>query len=485
MFGRQERLEVPPAHREWGSRYWPGLLVLLLCALTVILGYWIIQAYPVIYWYDPYMRLAHRDQLIVGRWLPGVQAVIVVLGRLTPDLSALRLALAAVAAGAVLAAYLLAARLFNQGAGLSAAALLASNTMFVGLATVPYPEVLFIALVLLALFFLDEPPTPRRRLAGALCLNLACLTRYEGWLLAAVMIGSSILGPLRAKDWGTAAKTAATFGLAPAGWIALGALLVEPRESAILPRLTLDHWWRFAAQFLDLLNWQAGLGILLLGLAGLVGAGWGSPKRATHRRIAAFLGLDVLVIGLLQPWQFGNLRQTFVVLVFLIVYAAYALERLAGGLLGMGRLRRVSLAGVVGLAAWLSWQDALAFVAGAASEPDIRAPAAVGRWLKTQALGEARVLVLADHAAQPYVIAVYSGLPLDRVADLGQACPATVERELRSAPAVYVAAVHRDTAALSPAAAALVEKLEAGPLPPPAMSVDWARVWVLKSGMGP
>ncbi|MGQ0604910.1 MAG: hypothetical protein ACT4QE_24790, partial [Anaerolineales bacterium] len=274
------------------------LLAILPCLITLFLDYWVIQTYPTIYWYDPYIRLAYRDQIIVGRWLPGVQAVIVVVGKLTTDLAAIRMALALIAASAVFAAYLLAAKLCNWSPGLSAAALLASNTMFVGLSTVPYPEVLFIGLVLLTLYLLDEPKTPTRHILGAVCLNLACLTRYEGWLLAVVLIGSSIVEPLRTKDWRAIVKTAALFGLAPLGWIAFGGLVIESNESAILTRLTLDHWLAFAAQYFDLLKWQAGLGVVLLGMVGVVGAVWMSVKRTTHLWIVAFLGLDLLLIGL-------------------------------------------------------------------------------------------------------------------------------------------------------------------------------------------
>ncbi len=463
----------------------PELLIALLCAMTLLLDGWIVQTYPIIYWYDPYMRLAHREQILVGRWLPALQTVIVVVGKLTTDLTAIRMALAVVAAGAVWAIYLLAARLFSPSAGLIAAALLASNIMFVALSTAPYPEVLFVGLVFLSFYFLDEPRTAARYTAGAVCVNLACLTRYEGWLLAAVLIGSSLVESVRAKDWRAMITTTALLGLAPFGWTLLGALTIEPHETEILSRLTFDHWLAFAAQYLDLLKWQAGLGVVLLGVAGLIGAGWMSSKRTTHLQIVVFLVLDLLLIGLLQPWQFGNLRQTFVAIVFLILYAAFALERLVFGWLGRGALRPVSLVVVVCLMVLFFLPRAPAFVAGAASEPDFRAPALVGRWLKTQALDEARVLVLADHAAQPYVIATYSGLPLENIIDLAKVDSPTVKQKLESARVIYVAAVYKNKAGLSPSALELLNELEAGHILAHPVLVDSARVWILESNSWP
>jgi hypothetical protein len=210
-----------------------------------------------------------------------------------------------------------------------------------------------------------------------------------------------------------------------------------------------------------------------------------SPKRTTFLRITAFLGLDLLLIGLLQPWQVGNLRQTFVVMVFLILYGAFALEHVVFGWLGKGILQHIGLVVVVGLMVVFSLHNALTFVANAAREPDFYPPALVGRWLKAQASDGARVLALADNAAQPYVVAVYSGLGLENVIDLAQSDSLTVQQQLKSAQVVYVAAVYKNRAELSPTALALLNELEAGRIPAQVVSIDSARVWTLKSDRWP
>lgn len=476
-------MSVSPIAWRRGSR--AGWLVALLCAITLGLDYWIIQTYPTIYWYDPYMRLAHRDELFVGRWLPALQGLIVFISQLTTDLLAIRMALAGVAAGTVWAMYLWATRLFNATTGLIAATFLASNLMFVGLSTVPYPEVLFIGLAFLTLYFLDEPRTTGRYYAGVVCLNLACLTRYEGWLLAAVLIGTALVHDLRAKAWRAAVTTTALFSFVPLVWASLGRFVIEPQEAQILTRLTVDYWLAFTAQYLDLLQWQAGWGVIVLGLAGWLWSGWRLPKRKMHWLIAAFLVLDWLLIGGLHSWSFGNLRQPFMLMVFLVLYAAFALERLVFAYLRGTRFWRVGLVGVVALMGWLSVWNAVTFVANAANEPDFRASAWAGRWLKTQALDDAQVVLLSDHLAQPYMLATYSGLGLQNVINLTQTDWPTARQQLKTARVVYVVAVYTDIAKLSPAALSLLNDLEANRINAQWVAADSARIWILNSNAVP
>src|SRR4051812_24585532 len=116
-----------------GRRSWHGAgdvvapFALALGSLVFALA--LVRAHPTMYWYDAYGRVAFRDHLILGRWLPMLQLVVYAVGKVTHSLPALRLVLAAIGALTVAAAYSFAARLFNRTTGVVFAALLATNPL--------------------------------------------------------------------------------------------------------------------------------------------------------------------------------------------------------------------------------------------------------------------------------------------------------------------------------------------------------------------
>ena len=50
----------------------------------------LIYLYPSVYWYDAHVRLGLRDQILLGHWLPLLQAVIVFISNISLDLVVLR-----------------------------------------------------------------------------------------------------------------------------------------------------------------------------------------------------------------------------------------------------------------------------------------------------------------------------------------------------------------------------------------------------------
>jgi len=107
--------------------------------------------FPAVYWYDAYIRLALRDQILLGHWLPLIQILIVLVSKFTDDLLVLRTLLAVMAGCVLLYTFIFARHIFSSWTAFIATILLATNLMFVALATVPYPEILFIGLLLLSL----------------------------------------------------------------------------------------------------------------------------------------------------------------------------------------------------------------------------------------------------------------------------------------------------------------------------------------------
>ncbi len=493
-----------------------SVLAYLLCLAALAFDLWLIHTYPVIYWYDSYFRLADLDRIMIGRWLPGIQGLIFLAAKITHNLAVIRSLLALAATCVIASAYRLAARWFSPMTGLVAAALLATNLMFVALALVPYPDVLFVGFTLLALVYLDEPPASRRRYLGALMVNLACLTRYEGWLLSLVLIGESVVGPLRARNWGGAAgrggRAALLYGLAPLGWIVFGVpagapyailsrlnaivafetgLFNQPLAAQLRANLNGPELLKFAAQYGRLLVSQARPEILGLGIVGLLAAYRVSAKRRVYWRVLAFLCLDVLLAALLRGWNYGNLRQTFVVLVFLILYAAFGLEQSSRLLFrwlatlakspGLARRQGWALGGAATLVAAASAGAAVSFVAGASHQPDFYLPAQAGTWLKGRLAPDSWVFPLTDEVVQPQVFAVYAGLPLDRILVEDHFDRQAAEARLKSAGWVYVIELEKSRAGLSPDEQVLLGNLEAGRIAAQRVTGGPTRAWRLSA----
>ncbi len=213
-----------------------GLLV-----FTLALDYWIIQQFPVVYWNDAFIRLAMRDELLVGRWLPLLQLAILVTSIASRSLAIVRIALSLFAVMAVWAMHRFAGRLFDPVTGLVAASLLASQTMFIALSTVPYQEVLFIALILLAFSKPDDRQPKKPPWQAVIPIGLAGVTRYEAWLFVPVFLmrffprhrrqqGSRV----QAMDAGAAAIVLAIF---PLLWIMIGPFDVGETELEVVARI--------------------------------------------------------------------------------------------------------------------------------------------------------------------------------------------------------------------------------------------------------
>jgi hypothetical protein len=460
--------------------------------------------YPAVYWYDPHDRLALRDQILLGRWLPLTQLLIYLVSRVTLNLLVLRGVLAGIGALTVLAMFGLARGAFGRLPALIAAGLLASNLMFAALAIVPYPDVLFLGLMLTALHYLHQPSTPHRSTLGMLALNLACLTRYEGWMLAAIIIlETSIVGfktlPFTAAI-SRAAKSVAVVSVAPVAWLALGVnttggLLTRLGEvigfeqdragtNPFLPTIDPGYLHDFALNFYHLLSWQCGLAIVLAGLAGWLVAIRTSARRL-HVQLAAFVLMDWLLLALWRPWDLSNLRQAFLIQSFLILYAGYGLVHLAQLLLNWLRELTGSalwptgpswLAGVI--AVWMmvaALPQAVQFVAQA-QQPDFVIPQQIAAWLAPRAGPDDAIWVLSNDVFPAYALAAYSGRSYDAILDHRYDLQ-TIQAHLSSAKQVYVVSFLSSSAPLSPDELRLLSGLGGGQLAAQRFNVASAPIW--------
>lgn len=489
----QSRLDIPQIAISGST-----VGIVALAAGSLALSLWLIATYPIVYWYDSTVRLAFPDQVLVGRWLPVLQAVIVVVFSVTGSLFALRAVLAVISAGVVVALYGLTAEMFSPAIGLIAAAFLASNVMFVALATVPYQEVLFVFWVLMGLHLLqaEDQEASRNRYLAAGCINLACLTRYEGWLVVGILAAERGMRRLRRAQWQGAimdsARTGLVFGIAPLIWLLWGTTEVYSHETAVITYFDWTYLYQFFAEYVSFLLWQGRREVVLLGVVGTVWVLGTREWTVTQRRLWAFILLDLVLLVLLDPFSPGNLRQSFLVYVCLLPFAAVGLERLVSNAASVlhswldvtraNLVRRIALAAITIAIAGVSVTGAVRFVRIAAHEADFHTPYVVGEWMKTAVPPEARVLTLTDNQIQPYALSVYAGLPLDSIVsatDLTFEDSEAVHGELRDRNVSHVATLYADAQNMSQRALTVERLLEREEIPADERSLGSARVWIL------
>jgi hypothetical protein len=147
----------------------------------------LIQFFPTVYSWDAFTRILDPTRLLVRHWMPIPQIPIFLTEIAGGDIVSLRLTYAAIGtAGAAMVGWY---SLKSQGrwAGLATLSLVATLPTFVIYSLVPYQEgclVLFL-FTFLCVWKLDPSEMSRRaHIVAATSLALACLCRYEAWILA-------------------------------------------------------------------------------------------------------------------------------------------------------------------------------------------------------------------------------------------------------------------------------------------------------------
>jgi hypothetical protein len=478
---------VSPAHdpspQGRSSRH-PRLRVslpLLVAAGSFALSVGLIHRHPVMYWYDPFGRVVSRAHILVDRWLPLLQLVIYAVGKLTISVTALRLVLAALAAGTLFAASTLGTRLSTCSGGLLFAALLASNSLFVALAIVPYQEVLFLGLIFAGLSLQERPTSRYRRWLAAFAFNLACLTRYEAWILVAILAGAEVVESVGSNGFGRGLRAAAglaiRYGAAAIGWLILVRVLAPEttlfRQGAPTERI---------ADFLHQIRWQVG-SVLLFPLAGLglTASLARDRRRRSHLIVLTFLIGDLALIRFANPFSPGNLRSTFMPVVLVLLYSAIGMDLIIDQVLlrvrlpARGRAKLILTSVVAAFIAIAFVRDATRFVGSAANEFDFRVPFEVARRLQgvpKRLQGRARIVTLDDNYTDRLVISAYTGIPIDRIVPFDGDLPPD---------ACQIVDIRRPGAILSSAAQNVSTRLEDGLVPATAVRIESAVIWTLET----
>jgi len=467
---------------------------ILLCALFFFFYVGLAISYPTVYWSDAHDRLALRNQILLGYLPPVMQTLVFVIWKIGGDLLLLRSLLSLIAVCTLFCIYFLASRFFSNLTGLFALILLGTNLVYTALATVPYPEVLFVGLVFLALGLRENSPNGGHSFYySSLVVNIACLTRYEGWLLAVVFVSEEGVRYLRLRSinkFTPSLLRIVLLILAPLGWLVFfvsepGGLFVRLDSilnfttgfnssyltDRFLSRLSIDYIRGFACNFIHLLKWQAGTGILVFGLIGWVLAFKSGSQRNSHLRILFFLLLDLLLIAFWGPWDFTNLRQVFLWEVFLIFYAAYGLEQSAQFVFQTIEKKLDKPAVVI----WDKWlivslaislvplyvPSAINFVAITSQASKFSIPAKIGFWLESRLSGNDVVLVLSDDPFQRNELSAYVSLSHDAILD-DKYDDQYIYSHLAKADQVYVIQLYESRSGLSLYESKILTGLESG-----------------------
>ena len=443
---------------------------------------YLIDAYPTIYWYDALHRYAYADDLTVDRWLPGSQIVVFVTRKLSDDALLTRLVLAAISCLSLLAVWAFTRYISTPIAGLVAILALCTNFVFASLATVPYGETLFIGCVLGALLLLDGRRSNAQFYAGTAFLIGACMTRYEGWFLAAILMVEQLYGYIRGDRDKRALLFCFAVGTPIALWLALGTSYTRDGESSILERMTFDHWFEFIRDYARLLRWQEVDPWILLAPVGFGLAWLKGTHRRMHLRVVLFSALTFTMIAVVEPFGGVNFRVTFVTLMFVHIYAAIALVMLCE--IAVARLStRITLARA-GTIAWLlpliagvalvfyHTPRATDFVRLSSQESRFYGAELAGRWLRDQPHEDATIYALTDDILQLYAIAGMADTPVDRVLvdDAVQAG--------KPSRRTYVLAVYQRETGLSKNEKALLDALTGGGIV--SLSIGPTRAWIIE-----
>jgi hypothetical protein len=495
--GASERPHRPPS---W-------VVALLLGGLSFAFSVLLIRAHPTMFWSDGYSRLFERQHVIVDRWLPLTQIVVFALSKFTTNVTTARLVFAGIAAGTVACAAILGEQLFAYSTGVIFSILLASNAIFAALAIAPYQEVPFLGLAFVSIALHERRASTSARWAAVASFNALCLTRYEGWLLVAILAVAEMVSEARRTGLPKAAIAAIALGVGygstAIGWLIF--LFLRPELSKPWqPGPTSAHPARHLAVYLYRSAWELGgcearkhpgSAVVLafaLGLFALTGLVCSLSRAQRHRSdwtIVAWVFSGMALVILIDPYfDEGNLRQTFLPVVFALLYAAeglrltaeWAVDRLIRSPVVIRSTALVSAvsaaaAAATALLATLSAQGTARFVAASSAEPDFRIPAAVGRRLAYMVRAEGpgiRVATLSDNRIASGIIAVYAGLPFASVRPMAGDLPEA---------ATHVVFIPRADESLSGAELALKQRLQSGTLPADPVPVDSAVIWKLRT----
>lgn len=367
------------------GRLFIGLAFVLATAVRAVFA----LAYPTIHGGDAAARLAHADAFLLGYQLPLPQAFVVLAKSQADDPLLARLIFCGFGGALASGMTALLAVAAGSRAALFGALLFAFDPLLVHYSIVPYQEPLAYALAAWAFFF---AASSRPRIGGAL-LALACLCRYEVWLLLPLLFWASrsragvLIGALPVGAW-----VLFWGGLAPRG---LYVLDIDPSA---------DRISRVAYLGSKLVEYET-LAVPILALVALVAAYLEGARTVLRFAAALFMVIAVVVaFGHEYPPGSGLMSERLIHLPVIL-----ALSLLAAALARLSLTSRPAFLACAGGVALLAARDLRferALLKAAAVEPDLALARDTARAIEAQRRPGECVSVLAP-SVDPSLLDAY------------------------------------------------------------------------------
>ncbi len=380
-----------------------------LIVLTTIGFYaFLMHPFPLIYGGDTIARLVHPSRIMNGHQLPLLQALIYLVLRVHYGPASVFLLMALISGAACAGVYALVCVLTgDRRSSLLAAALYGTHPFLLYYSRVPYQEPLLIAAITWGFYFLFRPAYKWNRFGAALCLAIACLTRYEGWIAAVVAAGfdyrQSRDTDARTNRLVQISKSAVTFGWAPALWVLWNGDL-SPAGSYVLDlAFSLARFYRsyFIAKSTV---WWTDSAVVLMSAIGFAYC-WLAPSLRGDRRFHALIILVALLL-LVLPFSGHGIepdatrivteREAFIPVTILVLYAGLGTNLVISAICRIrpSGTRSQALVSIllVGFMAGYSLDRGLNRVASANADPELKTDYEIARYLAGK---NARALIFA------------------------------------------------------------------------------------------
>ncbi|NIR49217.1 hypothetical protein GWO43_12125 [candidate division KSB1 bacterium] len=338
-----------------GSKTRDWLFIFILGAIYRLVLLW---QFPALYGGDSVGRLFYRDSIFFGHWLPLLQSLIVAGFDVTNSVMIIRVVIILAGSLSALGFYefvRVISRNRNQPFSdqaswrrlpLIAGILFTLCPLYVYLSIVPYQEVIFLGLMFGGLAFLLG--NEDRKLWGYLLYGLACLTRYEAWLLLPVLFFLEVRRLWHAAGgriihWIPAFKLLLALGWAPLVWMLLNEFHWGEFTAFLFQKEGSVYIWHshfslsIAATYLTRMLWwivKYGSPLVLFAVPGIYFFRKERSRFPLPVRILGLLCLFVLVLlTFIAGPEFAHAhRFAAIPLSLVLIFTAVGIERFVGHL---------------------------------------------------------------------------------------------------------------------------------------------------------
>ena len=164
------------------SMQWREPVLAFLGALLV--RSWLILTFPAMYGGDSVIHLKNCDRLLMSHQLPVLLWILFLIYRFTEHPLAFRFGMAVLGAIATTGFFLLAELLSgSRRAAFWGALFFATNPFLNEISIVPFQEIVMVGALCFAMYFYLR----EQWVAASVMLGVACLTRYEAWILCPIL----------------------------------------------------------------------------------------------------------------------------------------------------------------------------------------------------------------------------------------------------------------------------------------------------------